>query len=261
MSAEPEVIIDRLSAGYGGEPVLLEMSLEIRGAGLVQVIGPNGAGKTTLLKAIAGLLKPMRGHVIVNGVRVDGNPRAVGSLVGYVPQLVAPKGGSFPLTPWELVLNYLLLHRRRWPRLAASEEGERASKALKAVGLPYEKWNRPLRELSGGELQRVLIARAIAYEPKVLLLDEPFSSVDPVGRVELARLIGGLGENVLVLVSSHDPTLLMPYTKAVILLNRGYYLYGRPEDVLKAEPLKEVYGDSALLFRGHVHICDEHFTG
>jgi len=253
------ISIRNLSVGYGSEVVISGLNLSVKGPGLVQIIGPNGAGKTTLIKAILGILKPLKGEIRINGRRVDGNPSVVGPIVGYVPQTFPLENDRYPLTPWELTLNYLLLHERKWPRLLASNrDKERVARALRAVGLPMEKWYERFWELSRGEKQRVLIARAIVHEPNILLMDEPLSSVDPLGRVELAKLIGNLSKGTLTIVSSHDPVLLLPYTKTILLLNRGYYIYGKPGEVLKVSVLKEVYGEAVLRLGDHVHICDSH---
>ncbi|OYT51552.1 hypothetical protein B6U66_03810 [Candidatus Bathyarchaeota archaeon ex4484_135] len=88
------------------------------------------------------------------------------------------------------------------------------------------------------------------------MMDEPLSAVDPLGRAELAEHIGRLAEEKLIIVTSHDPTLLLPYTETIILLNRSFYIIGRPEEILTLENLTKVYGRSAIAVQGHVHICD-----
>ena len=107
-------------------------------------------------------------------------------------------------------------------------------------------------------MQRVLIARALVHDPQILLMDEPLSAVDPRGRAELARLIGGLGEEKLVIVTSHDPALLLEYTRSIILLNRRVVAVGPPSELLRIELLRKVYGGAAIILEPHVHICDSH---
>ncbi len=246
-----------VTVGYGGEPVLRGVRLVLRGPGLVQILGPNGAGKTTLLKTMLGLIKPMEGRVFINGEDVTGRPERAGRHVGYVPQLAAA-ARSFPITAWELVETECLLRCARWPRLPFDELRGRVQKVLERVGLPREAWRMPLWSLSGGQRQRVLIARALVHDPEILVMDEPLSAVDPVGKAELASLVGRLGSRHLVVVTSHDPMLLLPYTTMVVLVNRGIVAAGEPGEVLRPEVLSKVYGGAVIHVQEHYHIADEH---
>ncbi len=253
-----EVRLEDVDAGYGGEVVLRGVNLVLRGPGLIQVLGPNGAGKTTLLRVMLGLLRPMRGRVLVNGVDVTGRPELAGRFAGYVPQL-EPGSRHFPLTAWEVVETECLVRCRRWPRLIADAEARRsAEEALERVGLPREAWGRPLHRLSGGQRQRVLIARALVHRPRLLVMDEPLSAVDPAGKREIARLIESLAEESLVVMTSHDPMLLLHRTDAIVLVNRGIVAYGAPSEVLRAEILEKVYGAALVEVERHLHIVDEH---
>ncbi len=241
-----------------GETVLSDLSVKFEGPSLIQIIGPNGAGKTTLLRTVLGIVKPSKGRVFVNGNDVTGRPDVMGKIAGYVPQMTNFEH-DFPITAWEVVLNSYLLHRRGWPRIKPDRNAVNATeRALEMVELPKNRWKKPFNELSGGERQRVLLARALVYNPDILLLDEPLSAVDPVGKVEIAGLIGRLSGEKLVIVTSHDPIMLLPYTDQVLLLNRSFYIMGKAEDVLRLDVLRSVYGESALLVDRHVHISDEH---
>mgnify|MGYP000132521723 CR=1 FL=1 len=257
MSAQDvELAAEELTAGYPGEIVISDLSFRFQGPGLVQVLGPNGAGKTTLLRALIGLIKPVKGRILINGHDITGKPEEASAFVGYVPQFFAPEQ-HYPITAWELVMGSYLLHKRRWPRLLLGKGAREAvSRALEIVELSPEDWHRSFWELSGGQRQRALIARALVHDPPILMMDEPFSAVDPLGRAELADYIGRVARKKLIFVTSHDPTLLLEHTRAVILLNRSFYLIGGPEEVLTLENLKKVYGSSAVAMPGHVHICD-----
>lgn len=255
----PEVKVVDLTVGYGAEIVLEDMNLEFKGHGIVQVLGPNGAGKTTLLKSILGLIKPIKGRIYINGVDVTGSPEKAGVHVGYVPQIFSPSTTTYPVTPWELVESSLLLYRKQWPRLLAGRYAKRrVEEVLRLVGLPEEVWDKSIWELSGGQRQRVLIARALVHDPPILVMDEPLVSVDPAGRVGIAVLIGLLSEKKLIITSSHDPMLLLPYTKQIVMLNRRIYIVGKPEEVLTLENARKIYGESAIFVREHVHISDAH---
>lgn len=255
---EPSITLDGVAVSYGGDPVLVVDHLELRGPALVQVLGPNGAGKTTLIRTILGLVKPLRGRVTVCGRDVTGNPAAAGRLAGYVPQL-AHMLSHFPVTGWELVEFEYSIRTGKWPRLLARRgDKSRIEDVLRRVGLDPNTWSKPISKMSGGQRQRILIARALVHDPPILLMDEPFSAVDPKGRCELARLIAELAKNKLILVTSHDPMLLIDYTDYIVLINKRIVAYGDPSEVLRVEILREVYGEAAIPVARHIHISDSH---
>ncbi len=258
MHREPVIKIVELTVGYGNEIILENINLEFRGPGLIQVLGPNGAGKTTLLRTILGLIKPLKGRIYINDVDVTGSPGKAGSNIGYVPQLFITGHNPYPVTAWEFVESSLLLHKR-WPRLfILLKDRKRIEYILERVGLQKDAWHKSLWNLSGGQRQRVLIARALIHDPDILVMDEPLSAVDPAGRAELAKLIGELAREKLVVVTSHDPMLLLKYTSMVVLLNRRLYMYGRPEEILTLENTRKIYGEAAIPVREHIHISDAH---
>jgi len=246
------VEVENLEVRYRDLVAVRVDKLRLEGPGLVQILGPNGAGKTTLLRTMLGLVRPSKGRVIICGRDVTANPREAGKCTGYVPQVIT-QSTHYPVTPVELV-NYEL--RLRGLRKTRTEIED----LLKAVGLPREAWNKPLRELSGGQRQRAFIAKALIHDPEVLLMDEPFSAVDPRGRAALAKFIGSLGKEKLVIVTSHDPMLLLPYTSTIVLINRRIAAIGRPEEVLNMELLERVYGEAVMWVEKHVHISDSHIA-
>jgi len=251
-----KLVVDRITVVLGSEVVLEDVEFEVSGPGLMQVLGPNGAGKTTLFNTILGLIKPVKGRILVDGVDVTGNPRLVGKYVGYVQQF-AGVGLEFPITALELVASAYLLRQQKPPRLFKRKTAlKRALEVLKKVGLDEHALNKPLTQLSGGQIQRAFIARALVFDPPILIMDEPFSAVDPQGRVELAKMVGELAKEKLVIISSHDPTLLIEYTSKVLLLNRRVVAFGDPEEVLREDILRRVYGSAVLVYAAHVHITD-----
>lgn len=228
---------------------------------LTQIIGANGSGKTTLIKTLIGILKPLRGSVFLYDEDVTGSPERIGRCVGYVPQIFTPSYFPYPVSVEELIESSYLLYRGRWPRtLSSSEVRKRVEEVLDLVDLGKNIKNKSFWELSGGERQRVLIARALVHEPKILILDEPFSSVDPAGRISLASTIIKLlkSKTTTVIMSSHDPTLLLQHTDNLLLLGNGKWFFGAPERVLKEDILKEVYGGAITIHEKHVHIHDYH---
>ncbi|MCS7128608.1 MAG: metal ABC transporter ATP-binding protein [Sulfolobales archaeon] len=227
---------------------------------LIQVIGPNGAGKTTLLKAIAGLIKPFSGRVFISRVDVTGDPGKAGKYVGYVPQVHSLNSSyKHPITPWELLESTLYISNRSLRSMDKGGLLRRVEMSLESVGLPRSLWSKPLWSLSSGQVQRTVIARALLNNPIVLLLDEPLASIDPKGRFDIARLIAELKSDKVVLVASHDPLILQPYTDYVLLINRSRYVFGKPSEVLREEVLRKFYYSEAIVsLKEYVHISDYH---
>ncbi len=256
MGQEPYIDVRELTVVYGGETIFENENFRIEGSGLTMVIGPNGSGKTTLFKSILGLVSPVKGRVVVNGVDVTGHPEVAGKIIGYVPQLLEINA-SFPVSVKEVIESAIILHRAPPRLLTPRYLKERILNLLNKLEL-REVANKPLRELSGGQRQRAFIARAIIWDPSILILDEPLSAVDPKGRIEIVKLIAELAESKLVLVSSHDPSLFLPYAKAIMVVNRGVLAIGSPEEILNLELLKQVYGDSVMLIQECMHLCDSH---
>ncbi len=253
-----KIEVEGVEVAYKGENILHIDHLKLEGAGLVQVLGPNGAGKTTLLRLLAGLVKPRSGIIKINGVDVTGNPRAAGRFLSYVPQN-PPVGKYSPLTAFDIVC-YSILMRRPWPRLYCDSNARRlVEDALSKVGVPDSHWFKRLSELSGGQLMRVFIAKSIAASRPVVLMDEPLSPVDPAGKTSLAKLIEDISRDRLVIVTSHDPMLLLDKTKILVLVNRWIVAYGPPSVVIRREVLEEVYGSAVIpVGPGHLHIVDSH---
>ena len=252
-----KLVVENVTVKYGDEVVLEDFNLEVNGYGLIQILGPNGAGKSTLLKTITGLIKPVKGRVLINDIDVTGRPDLAGRFIGYVPQMTT-LSDHYPITLYDLIYCCYILGRK-WPRIR-SKRGDREfiEKILTNVGLPRDKWFKKVGELSGGERQKGFIARALVRNPLILLMDEPFSNIDPESRVDLAELINSLKKNRLLIVTSHDPTILLPYTDKILLLNRRIYFYGDPNIVLREEYLSKIYGGALKYFNGHIHIIDSH---
>ena len=243
-----------LTAGYNGFEVIRNMSLRIEGPSLIQFLGPNGVGKTTLLKVLAGLIKPMRGRVIIDGIDVTGNPSKAGKFLGYVSQLTLQPQSNYPMSVYEFLKTSLKIRVKN----ISGNVKNFIKGLLKIVGLDESVMNDNIWELSGGQRQRVFIARALAHDPPILLLDEPLSAIDPVGRAEIAKLIGRLSSKKLIIVTSHNPSLLLRYTRKILLLGRNFYIYGDVDEVMNPEVLKRVYGPSIITSSEYAYITDSH---
>ncbi|HVS16401.1 MAG TPA: ATP-binding cassette domain-containing protein [Thermoanaerobaculia bacterium] len=192
--APPVLTLADVTFGYRREPVLEHVDLVVRARDYLAVLGPNGGGKTTLLKLMLGLLEPWSGTVTVHLERGR-------SALGYVPQ-VAAGDRRFPIDLRSLVRMGRLGRRGLFTGAGAADEGE-VERALALLGLE-ELAAVQVRELSGGQLQRGLIARALVCEPEVLLLDEPFAALDSESRRRLRGALRELNRRVAVVVVTHD---------------------------------------------------------
>jgi ABC-type Mn2+/Zn2+ transport system ATPase subunit len=197
--------IDNLIAGYGGKKVLNGLNFQVVQGESVGIIGPNGSGKTTLFKAILGLLKPLRGEIIVLGHRLlnEKERRWARGQIGYVPQQSVP--GKLPITVHDAVLmgrwgkNFCGLKR------PGPQERKVTSEVVAWVGLAHKEWS-DCRYLSGGEQQKVAIARALVREADILLLDEPTAFLDQRSRNELLALLKRIRaeQGLTLVIISHD---------------------------------------------------------
>lgn len=220
MQAEPLLSLAGVSVSFGQSQVLVDVSVAVAPGRIVTVVGPNGAGKSTLLKVALGLRAPDRGKVLRRAGRI-----------GYVPQKLVVER-TLPLS----VDRFLAMAApgEPAPALAAALERVSAGRILRAQ----------VSDLSGGELQRVMLARAVLRRPALLVLDEPVGGVDMVGQAELYDLIATLAreEGVGVLMVSHDLHLVMAATDEVVCLNRHVCCAGHPEAVSRHPEYLALFG-------------------
>jgi zinc transport system ATP-binding protein len=242
MSAPPILLRD-VSFRYGAAPVLESVDLRLDEGDFLGIIGPNAGGKTTLLKIILGLLAPDRGSVEIFG-RPPAESRGV---IGYVPQY-ARFDASFPID----VLDTVRMGRLGVRRRERSRESRAAARAaldrVDLSGMADEQ----IGELSGGQLQRVLIARALASEPRILLLDEPTASVDTrIGR-SVYELLERLSERMTIVLASHDIGVISRHVKTIACLNVRLHYHQSRE--LTPEMVEAAYGCPVdLVAHGHPH--------
>lgn len=236
MSENPAVRITSLSASYGKEEVLRDINLSLNSGEVVAVVGPNGAGKTTLFRAILGLI-PYSGSIEVFGRK----PKEALGRIGYVPQRFEFDRG-FPLK----VREFLSLSMR-------SKDHSTIDKALEEVDISSLS-ERLIGELSGGQLQRVLISRALINSPDILLMDEPTSGIDMEGETGFYDIIGEQNKEYgrTVLIITHEINMAYKYATQVICLNRDLYCYGTPKEAITRELLSKLYGKDVEM-RGHKH--------
>jgi zinc transport system ATP-binding protein len=257
MTEEIAVHLSGVTVQYNGHTALEEIDLQISHGAYVGIVGPNGAGKSTLLKVILGLIRPTRGEVRVFGENPD-RLRGRGRVVGYLPQrpLTNPR---FPVTALDVVLmgRYGHMGLLRRPK---AEDREAALANMERVGIAHLA-ERPIGELSGGEQQRVFIARALCVEPKLLALDEPMVSLDACAQDELYELIYELKEerNLTVLMVCHDLMAIARHIDDVVCINRRIHIHQPPP--LGRVGLENTFGCSVeYLFHGQIphRVVEEH---
>ncbi len=222
--------IENLTVGYGGAPVLNGLDLSLQRGQLGSLIGPNGAGKSTLLKTIAGLLKPAGGQIRCSTQRI-----------GYVPQQL-PLDRALPLTVGEF-LSLKLRKSRFWFGGVRREDRPTLLAGLDEIGAAHL-MDRQLGRLSGGELQRILIAYALLNRPELLLLDEPLTGVDIRGGLTFDGLLHHLHDHLkmTILMVSHDLHLVEHLSDTVFCINGELCCHGDPDEVLRPENLAKAYG-------------------
>jgi zinc transport system ATP-binding protein len=227
------VEIKNVSFQYADHQVLEDVSLDIHQGNFMAMIGPNGGGKTTLLKLILGLLQPK-----VGSIRVLEQPAAKSShLMGYVPQNVHINP-RFPITALEIVLMGKLEPRKK-RRLGHSRlHRQEAMQALERLEMDTFA-NRKIGELSGGQLQRVFIARALVTRPRLLLLDEPTASIDSKGQADFYRLLKQLNADTTIVVVSHDLLAISVHVKTVACVNGRLHYHNQAE--ITGEMLETMY--------------------
>jgi zinc transport system ATP-binding protein len=217
-------------AGYDAIPVLEGINLSVYQGDFIGIIGPNGGGKTTLLRTLLGLIKPMRGEISIFGQPVKQGRE----VIGYVPQWI-DFDRDFPINVWEVV-RMGRLRKKGIFHSFTKEDDEAVAEALEKVEL-LDQRKRCLGDLSGGQRQRVYIARALAGHPKILLLDEPTASVDPLITGTIYELLHQINQQVTILLISHDMNAVSSYTKTIGCLNRTLHYHGSNEitdDMLQA---------------------------
>lgn len=243
-----KLVVNNISFSYGGMNALDDVTLEVNEGEAVSLVGPNGAGKSTLLKCIDRIIKPQRGVVFLDGkdaAKMD--LRELSKIIGYIPQSSVE---VFPFTVFDVVL----MGRR--PHLGwrvSRKDVAIIAQTLRFVGIS-EFGARYFDELSGGEKQKVLMARALAQEPELLLLDEPTSNLDIRHQLEVMEMVRKLVQErkISAIMAMHDLNLASRFSdKMVMLKDHQVFTAGLPETVLSLENIKAAYGVEARVTKGY----------
>jgi iron complex transport system ATP-binding protein len=240
------VNIDNLDYTFGRRKVLRNLSFDISKGIVFMIIGPNGSGKTTLMKLIAGILKLQKGQINIFEHQIQSYPRrALARTVALVPQALPV---DFPFTVFEAVMMGRAPHLNVLG-IAGQTDAAIAEEAMAFTNID-QLADRKLDQLSGGEQQRVFIARAICQQPEIILLDEPTASLDLSHQVQMLDLMEKLKKEkgMTVVMVSHDVNLAAMYCDQLLLLNEGRIAsLGMPHEVLTYQTLEETYGCKLLV--------------
>jgi len=237
----PTLHFHHVTERFGEAEVLQDVTFDLPAGEFLAIVGPNGAGKSTLIKVALGLVTPLKGHAALFGEGAGRHPERI----GYVPQLKT-FDRSFPATVLELVVSGI---RRSWPARIRRSERAAAERALDQVGAGMLA-ERGLPKLSGGELQRAFLARALVRRPSLVLLDEPATGVDFLAEHDLYNLLERYQTETgaTVAMITHDLAAARYHASRVVVINRRLHGFGLPEEVLCEQCLKEAYGHL-----GHTH--------
>lgn len=238
---EPLIKIKNLTLGYDREPVLWDANLEIFENDFLGVIGPNGGGKTTLLKAILGLIHPIKGQIIFRK-DIDKKKKPI----GYLPQ-VKHIDRHFPITVFDVVRSGSLM--RNLKKVTSSDIKNKAEELILELGISGIR-NKAIGELSGGQMQRVFLCRALLSDPKILILDEPDTFVDNRFEGELYIKLKQLNQHMAIVLVSHDVGTISSYVKTIACVNGT--LHYHPDNVISQEQLNSYNCPIQLLSHGEI---------
>ena len=239
------IVSDGCCVQIGNTQALDDVTFSITKGKKVAVVGPNGGGKSTLFNALAGLVPVVNGSLKINGL----DPQDAKGTISYVPQkdLI---NRNFPLSVKQVV-EMGLITRNSLNLFARKQINLKIEEALENVGLS-NKINENINNLSGGQFQRVLIARGLAQDADIIILDEAFSAVDVGAQEDIMSLISDINlDGKTILVASHDINNLEEKFDEVLCLNRHCCAYGDPSEVLTEDVIKEMYGSHYEMFKNH----------
>lgn len=231
---EAVIEIRNLTIYYDEVLALKNINLTVKKGDFLTIIGPNGGGKSTLLKAMLGLLKPTSGSITITGKPAN---KAHG-VIGYIPQF-SKFDQRFPISVIEVVLMGRLTNRSGFFHKYRQEDWNAAGEILRRLGL-FELKDRQIGQLSGGQLQRVLLARALAGNPDILILDEPTASVDSESKTMIFELLKELNKDKTIILVTHDTNVIATYSESVACLNQTLHYHGEPE--LTTDVIEKMYG-------------------
>jgi len=250
------ISLQQLSFAYRSQPVLRDVSLEIPRQSLLALIGPNGSGKTTLLRLMSKVLQPQQGTICLNS-----RPLASFSARDLARQLAVISSEQyfeFPFPVADVVAMGRFPHLNRLERMS-ERDWEIVDEAMEKTAVLHLR-HRSISQLSSGEKQRVLIARAMAQQPSILMLDEPNAHLDINHQIAIFSLLQRVNRQhqMTVIVVLHDLSAAAAYCESMVLLHRGQIVrIGKPEEVITAELIQQTYGADVAVFPSPVNGCPQ----
>lgn len=243
--------VEKVSVKYNTHEILSDISFSVNEGDYVGIVGPNGSGKTTLIRTLLGLHKPLRGNITILGCQIAGFKEW--AKVGYLPQKLVYFNPYFPATVAEVV-TLGLLSKKRFPKRLNREDLVLIDHALAKLDIGAIK-NKLIGELSGGQLQRVLVAKAIVNQPRLLILDEPTTALDPETREKFFITLRELNvrEKITILLVTHDIGNIGKYAANLLYLDKKIIFYGGFDDFCFSGEITEYFGE----FSQHL-ICHRH---
>ncbi len=239
-----------MSFSYGNEEVLTNINVQIHKGDYVGMVGQNGAGKSTLVKIILGLLKHQAGSIKLFGQPIESFKNQ--SKIAYVPQKVTHFDDQFPVTVYEVVLMGTYARRGMFRR-STLEDRKSALEALKKVGITALK-DRNMGELSGGEQQKVFVARALAGHPELMVLDEPTTGVDMKSQTQFYALLRTLNqEGITLILVSHDIEMIAREVMHVLCVDRTLTYHRTPQEFLNETATHRLFGKEVKMLTPHHH--------
>lgn len=243
--------IENASIGYGEKVILRDLSFQVPHGARVAVVGPNGAGKSTLFKALVGILPLQIGRILIHGELLGAHK----DCVAYIPQR-EDVDWKFPVTVSDVVMMGRF-GQIGWLNRPSKMDKQLVHRSMEQMGIANLA-DRSIGQLSGGQQQRAFLARALAQEPHILLMDEPFTGVDVTTQETTLNLLDHLrSQHVTAIVSTHDLNLAASRFDLVLLLNHRLIAFGTPQEVFVKENLAQAFGNSLLVMEDGMMLVDE----
>ncbi len=237
MKREEAILFENVSFGYSSQAILEDVNFRVLKNEIISIVGPNGGGKTTLLRLMLGFIKPRSGRILIKGEVPD----TARKIMGYVPQHMT-LDKKFPITVEEVILS----GRIRPFGFYSKEDRRRAQEAMESLELTNIRKER-FSEISGGQIQRMLIARAILSDIEILLLDEPTSNIDNPSQNKLNGLLKEMNKKMTILIVTHDTGFVSNITDRVFCINRGVTEHTLSDDY--SEIKSTTYQDNSFIVR------------
>ncbi|EKD23185.1 MAG: hypothetical protein ACD_83C00012G0001 [uncultured bacterium] len=243
--------IDNLTANYGTTQVLNNISFNVENSDFVGLAGPNGAGKTTLVKVILGLIPIVSGSIKIFGKSI--NTFNEWGSIGYLPQKSSTINALFPATVSE-VIGLGLLSQSKWPKIINNQDQQKISQVLKELEITNLR-DKMLSELSGGQQQKVLLARALVSKPKLLIFDEPSTALDPESRESFFQLLQNLNtkEKIAIILITHDTGFVGQYAEKLLYIDKSLIYFGKFSEFCQSDKMNNYFGK----YEQHL-ICHQH---